>query len=318
MILLVIFLLLASTSLLHWYISLTSHEYTVIMHATMICMEENLTSSTPEFVISPPSAPKNHTPFFVVIACFLCVGAFALGYFAGTNSRVLTNSSPSPRPSLSPISTTATQKYQKSGIEFLYPSTLHELVNSQEFSVSVQPKSSVFAEHTQEGPKQLSPETVANQLDWIESINALSDCQMSEQEKRQLDGFVLATRAIGTKLTTTDVITTQDGICAVKIIEADGFDVSLANFFYKVVFVKNDNLVILSARLFPTQGFPAMEDVWKELGYNLPEKSCDATCSEKEIAYIRGLSIENELIQEAISAYDQIVSTLSYSSERID
>jgi hypothetical protein len=281
-------------------------------------MEKIVTPPSPESPIAISSSPKKtSTLIFAAILCASVIGAFFAGQYVGKKSNPPSITPPSPTSSPAPSPSIETEKYRRSGIEFEYPIALHELINSQEFSISIQSKQSVITERTQEGPQQLSPETVTTQLDWLEGINNLSDCTVSEQERKQLDGFILATRAINFRLAPVEVIRTQDGICAVKIVESDGFDVSLANYAYKVVFVKNDNLIILHARLFPTQSVPASIAVWTGFGYDFSKRSCDADCSDKEIAYIRNISPEDPLIKQVINLYDELVSTLSYSPEPV-
>jgi len=209
----------------------------------------------------------------------------------------------------------------ENGVNFYYPPSLENLVNSKQFYVNVTTKQEIINEYEKYrnsggcpstcGILSEDPVLLQKQFAILAKLNNQVDCVFSESFSDELkNDLILFTGGISHKI---DIggMKLKDGSCAIRSIEAGGYDVALDNYHYKVVYPVNDKIIQFTAPIFPTRGFNEVSDLWQNLGYDFETQSCDADCYDNEVKYYENFSLKDPIVQKVISTYDQIVSTLT-------
>ena len=307
-------------------------------------LAQNQTTPAPiENIPSQPPTPKNEFPKWVIILTIILL-LVVIGVFAYQNYLLKqqidyskTTSSPRPsviNPSVVPSTTSTpdptadweTYQSQDNFLTFRYPKELENLIfgkKVKQFDLSIKSKQEIMDEYKKYeesgcpstcGMFVNDPDLLQKQFDVLDKIANSPDCTLSIADKEEIENnFILFTGGIGNKYQVETVKNANDK-CGLKIIESDGFDVSLGNFYYKVGFLINDKIVDIKFNIFPYNVSKEVDDLWTSIGFDLTNLSCDATCGEKEIEYFKKFSINNKIEKQMISTYNQIISTLDFTN----
>lgn len=209
----------------------------------------------------------------------------------------------------------------QSGVQFYYPPYLGDLVDNKQLSVSVRTKREIIEEYAEQkksggcpstcGRLTEDPTLLEKQFTLLSSLSNQPECVLSPGFKEDVkQNFILFTEGIGNKVDISSQKTSQ-GNCVLRIIEADGFDVALKNYLYKAGFMAGDKVIEMTASLFPAKGFAKVEALWSSFGCDCAPLGCDAYCYDKEAAYYQSFSLNDPIVKEVTSTYDQILTTLS-------
>ena len=150
-----------------------------------------------------------------------------------------------------------------------------------------------------------NPDLLQKQFDILAGLEEKEICSLTDEEKEDIEkNFMLFNVGISSKKVV-EAIETSRGVCALKVVDIDGYDASLSNVYYKLSFLKEGVIVNHSFHLFP-HNIITTNNLWKEIGYDVENGSCDGECYEKEVEYLENLDLEKGLEKTMISIYDQI------------
>jgi hypothetical protein len=236
---------------------------------------------------------------------------------------VTRGASPVPSPTVAVPADWKTYTDPESGLSFRYPPQLEEMVSSKQSGFTVTPKQETldYYQKYREGngcPSTCGqlvedPALLEKQFTILSQVASAPNCSLSDSLKEEVSSdFILFSHGITSKLAVSG-IKTNTGLCGLKLIEYSGFDASLSNYYYKAGFLVGDKVVEMYFTLLPHNAFASMDALWTSLGYDLEEGSCDAACYDKELKYYENFDLQAEEIQEAITTYDQILSTLTFT-----
>jgi len=242
---------------------------------------------------------------------------------APTNDNNTSYNTASPEQSFQPSTEVANlQTYvdEKGGISFQYPNYLSDVIRSKGTAVEVVTKQSLVEKYKGYGeggcPANCGrlaqdPNFLQQQFDILSELDNQPSCVLSDLYKEQIEkNFVLFTGGIPGKLDVSG-LTFPNGKCALRLIESDGFDVSLTNFYYKVSFMDGDKIIFVQFKLFPeAKGFKAVEDLWHSFGW--ADGICGTDCYDKEVAYFQKVTMNNPVVTEVTEAYDKIMRSIRY------
>ena len=226
-----------------------------------------------------------------------------------------------PSPVTKPLTNFETYKNQDGSVEFQYQSDLSSLITSKQFSLSIKSKQEIIDNYDQYketgcpstcGRLVDDPSLLQKQFDILTKVSNSSTCTISTTDKEEIEkDYILQTGGIGGKKLV-EGIKTNDGQCGLKIIESDGFDVSLMNYFYKVGFLIDNKIIDIRFNIFPHDSFESVDRLWSNFGYD-SSMGCDAECNKMESDYFLKFNTENQIEKEVIKAYDQIISTIKFN-----
>lgn len=209
-------------------------------------------------------------------------------------------------------------------LTFKYPTNMGKLISSKQFGISVRSKQEIidgykkFKDGGCPGPCGQfvgDPILLQKQFDILAKMNTLSNCVLSKQDYEEVkNNFILFTGGIGNKFLVEGIKTTN-GKCGLKIIESDGFDVSLSNFYYKIGFFVGDKVININLPVFPYNTFREVDDMWKSFGADLTNEICSSACYEKEVEYYKNFNVVNDIEKGVIKTYDQIISTIRFANQ---
>jgi len=284
--------------------------------------------------ISPSTSSPKFPPPLIAIFVLLLVFVGAISFFLGKSlSQTKTPSlppisqfSPSPIPEVptptpDPTANWKTYRNEKYGFEFKYPSHLHSLISSNRTIISAKTKQEIIDEYQEYQKSGGCPSTcgilaenqnlLQKQLLILSKINEQPDCILTDDYKKEVeDDFILFTRALGNKINISGIKTIQKK-CGLKIIEFDGFDVSLTNYYYKAGFINENKIIEISFEIFPHNAFEKVDKLWLSFGASL-DGSCDASCYNNEVEYYEKFNLNDDVVKEVISTYDLILSTFKF------
>lgn len=209
-------------------------------------------------------------------------------------------------------------------LTFKYPDNLEKLFSSKQFGISIRTKQEIINEY-EKFKKDGCPSTcgqlatdsalLQKQFDLLAKMNTLSNCTLSTQDQEEIKkDFILFTGGIGSKFLIEGIETTN-GKCGLKIVESDGFGVSLSNFHYKIGFFIDDKVIDINLPIFPYNTFREVDDMWKSFGADLTNQTCDTACYEKEIKYFNNFNVVSDIEKSVIETYDQIISTIRFMDQ---
>jgi len=220
-----------------------------------------------------------------------------------------------------PILVWKTYTSQDGFLTFKYPTNLEKLFSSKQFGISIKTKQEIINGYEQfkdggcPGACSLLLNDAAlmqKQFDILAKMNTLSNCVLSTRDREEIKkDFILFTGGIGQKFLV-EGIKTINGKCGLKIIESDGFDASLSNFYYKIGFLVDDTVININLPIFPYNAFREVDDMWKSFGVDLTNQACDTACYEKEVKYLKSFNVNGSVEKAVAKTYDQIISTIRF------
>jgi len=209
-------------------------------------------------------------------------------------------------------------------LTFKYPTNLEKLISSKQFGISIRTKQEIidgYKKYKDGGcPGACSsllndPALLQKQFDILTKMDTSSNCVLSKQDYVEIkNDFILFTGGISNKFLI-EGIKTINGQCGLKIVESDGFDVSLSNFYYKIGFLVGDKVININLPIFPYNAFREVDDMWKSFGADLNNLTCDTACYEKEIKYFKNFNVANDIEKGVIKTYDEIISTIQFAKQ---
>lgn len=223
-----------------------------------------------------------------------------------------------------PILSWKTFTSQDGFLTFKYPTNMEKLISGKQFSVSIRSKQEIIDGYEKFkhggcpstcGQLVDNPILLQKQFDILAKMNTLSNCVLSKQDYEEIkNNFILFTGGIGNKFLV-EGIKTINGKCGLKIIESDGFDASLSNFYYKIGFLVGDKVININLPIFPYNTFREVDDMWKNFDADLTNQTCDAACYKKEVGYLNNFNVANVVEKQVIKTYDQIISTIRFANQ---
>ncbi|MFA5771046.1 MAG: hypothetical protein WC894_06185 [Patescibacteria group bacterium] len=209
-------------------------------------------------------------------------------------------------------------------ISFNYPLNLEKIVSSKQFNLSVNSIQNITDEYAKYkdggcpstcGQLAADPILFQKQFDILRKMNSLPNCTLTPKDKQEInDKFILFSGGISSKYQI-EGIKTKLGQCGLKIIQSDGFDVSLSNIHYKVSLFVDNKIINISFPLYPHGVFASVDDLWKNIGFDSTTSICGSSCLNKELDYYNKFNINNDTEKEVIKIYDQIVATLKFTNQ---
>lgn len=209
-------------------------------------------------------------------------------------------------------------------LTFKYPVNLEKLISSKQFSLSVSSKQEIINEYKKFedggcpsvcGRFVDDPSLLQKQFEILEKISTLSNCTLSIVEKEEIkNNFILFSGGINNKYQV-EGIKLKNNKCGLKIIESDGFDVSLSNIYYKVSMFANDKVVNMSLAMYPHNAFVDVDDLWAKMGFNSANSICGPVCIEKEAKYFNKFDVNGSVEKQVIEIYDQIIATVNFTDQ---
>lgn len=206
-------------------------------------------------------------------------------------------------------------------LSFKYPSNLESLINSKKFNLSIGSKQDISDEYDKYkdggcpstcGKLIADPILFQKQFDILSKMNSLQNCILTQNDKQEIqDNFILFSSGINKKYQISSIKTDLNE-CGLKIIQTDGFDVSLSNIYYQTSLFVNNEIINISFPLYPHGIFSDVDLMWKSFGYDSTNEACDSSCLKKELEYYNNFSLDNNLEKEVIQTYDQIIKTLKF------
>jgi len=297
-------------------------------------MNQQSTSTIPEPTSSlkpqTPKFPSSIIATFVLMVVVAALGGFLLGKSLAKPRPVPvppiakitpTPEVPIPTSTTNPTANWKTYRNEKYRFEFKYPSYLDNLISSKQTNISAKTKQEIIDEYQEYQKSGGCPSTcgilaenqnlLQKQLLILSKINEQPDCILADDYKKEVkDDFILFARALGNKIDISGIKTIQKK-CGLKIIEFDGFDVSLTNYYYKVGFMNENKIIEISFKIFPHNAFDKVDKLWSSFGAGL-DGSCDASCYNNEVEYYEKFNLNDDLVKEVISTYDLILSTFKF------
>jgi len=226
-------------------------------------------------------------------------------------------------PSVTPTSdpTAGWKTYSKNGVEFKYPQNLEEYLKSKQFSLSAQTKQEIINKYQKYGESGGCPGTcnrfaedpslLQTQFNLLSQVNNFNQCELTNDYKQAIfKDFVYLEGAIQNKLDIKGI--KIDDLCGLRIIDKDGYDVSLFNVNYKVGFIKGDKVVEIIFKIFPFNAFNSVDKLWQSFGCDIPTQSCGGETATKETDYFEKFNLNDPIAKEVIAVYDQIMSTFKF------
>lgn len=206
-------------------------------------------------------------------------------------------------------------------LSFYYPANLEKMVYGKQFSLSIGSKQDILDEYDKFkdggcpstcGRLIADPILFQKQFDILNKLNSLSNCNLTLSDKQEInDNFILFSGGISGKYSISG-ISTDLGECGLKIIQSDGFDVSLSHIYYNVSFFVNEEIINISLPLYPHGVFADVDVLWKKLGYDSISNVCDSSCLKKESEYYNKFNVDHDTEKEVIKTYDQIIKSLKF------
>lgn len=277
------------------------------------------------FAITPPEnspSPSKKTLILIIILFILAIGLSGIAFWLYQSRSITLTPTPSPSTAalVSPTPQSSLKSFTQNGLQFSYPPNLEPLVHDKSLSISLRSKTSIREEYEQyrQGEGCLgncglfvdNPTLLDRQFALLEELNLQPECVLSPEYIDNLKKeFILFQGGLGQSYEITS-LKLNSGICALKFIEYDGYDVDLRNIYYKLGFIQNDQLIRFTATLFPNQGIQSIDRLRQDFGYS-QEGACDSACLDRETAYFESFNLHDPAIQEVISIYDQLISTLT-------
>lgn len=206
-------------------------------------------------------------------------------------------------------------------LTFKYPVNLENLMSSKQFSLSISSKQEIINEYKKFedggcpsicGRFVADPSLLQKQFNILEKISTLSTCTLSIVEKEEIkNNFILFSGGINNKYQI-EGIKLKNNKCGLKIIESDGFDVSLSNIHYKVSIFENDKVINISFPLYPHNAFADVDNLWTKMDFDSVNSICGPMCVEKETGYFNKFNVAGIVEKQVIGTYDQIIATLNF------
>lgn len=153
---------------------------------------------------------------------------------------------------------------------------------------------------------------IDKQFEILSEVAKLKSCNLSPDLVEKItDKFRLFARAIESKKLIEGIYNPNLGICGIRFIAADGYDVSIFNYFYKAGFLKDNKVINIQFGLF-NGAFEKIDQLLRSLSFQ-DNTSCYDNCIEKEIKYFQELEDPQKFAQpplkEVIEAYDKSVKS---------
>ncbi len=182
-------------------------------------------------------------------------------------------------------------------------------------SVTIQTESEIrreYAKYKEDGCPGacgtiIEGDNLEKQFQILKEIGSLDNCNANEEIKNKIESFMLFDGGISSK----DIVDTihNDNLksCGIKLIGADGYDVSIYNLEYEVGLTTGDKVVRIRFPLMNRKVFKEVDKLFGSWGYIGNE--CDAKCYENEAKYFEEIDYNSQLIQTIINTYDSSVKS---------
>ena len=165
------------------------------------------------------------------------------------------------------------------------------------------------------GPCLIVAPTLEEQLNLLKRVAALRPCSFSPSLRDEIGSVLSLVDDAHTSYLTEPIFLKNANICAIKMIVPLGYDASLRNVKYIVATVKDDRFLAIRFSLFPIGVFSEIDQIWRSLGYDFYNNSCDLNCIERQDKYFSNLESKQfsmEPLKEVIHTYDEVVSTIDF------
>lgn len=156
------------------------------------------------------------------------------------------------------------------------------------------------------------------QFEILEKVSKLNDCNFTSEFNSEIyKSFGLFAGGIEHKVSVEGIYNPNLGVCGIKFIAADGYDVSITNFVYKAGFLKDDKVIRIEFKLFNTKLFAEVDKMLK--GFGEVDGGCDASCYEKESKYFEELlqdsqKLDQPPLKEVVETYDKAVKSFKLAA----
>lgn len=210
---------------------------------------------------------------------------------------------------------------QNNFLTFKYPVNLEKLMSSKQFSLSINSKQEIintYKKFENGGCPSIcgrfvdDPSLLQKQFEILEKISTLPNCAFSITEKEDIkNNFILFSGGINNKYHI-EGIKIKNNTCGLKIIESDGFDVSLSNIHYKVSMFINNKVINISFPMYPHSAFADVDNLWAKMDFDSVNYTCGPVCIEKETEYFNKFNVTGSVEKQVVEAYDQIIATLNF------
>ena len=206
-------------------------------------------------------------------------------------------------------------------LTFKYPVNLEKLMSSKQFSLSINSKQEIintYKKFENGGCPSIcgrfvdDPSLLQKQFEILEKISTLPNCAFSITEKEDIkNNFILFSGGINNKYHI-EGIKIKNNKCGLKIIESDGFDVSLSNIHYKVNMFINNKVINISFPMYPHSAFADVDNLWAKMDFDSVNFICGPVCIEKETEYFNKFNVAGSVEKQVVDTYDQIIATLDF------
>lgn len=234
------------------------------------------------------------------------------------NPTVLQNEVASPSPSQSTSPSPSTQPKTKSEFEIKLPQGVE--LSERNFEVSVETVDEIRKRYGEITSGELgcsgpcsefmkNPDLLEKQFKILSDASTTKDCILSNNLKNDVTkDFWLFASAGEARESIEGIYNPNLGICGIKYLGSDGYDVDIYNLRYKAGFVKDNKVIRIDFTLVPTGIFKEVDQMVSQIGHTA-DGYCDESCAKKELDYFENYNDYPET-KIVTKAYDESVKTL--------
>ncbi len=153
------------------------------------------------------------------------------------------------------------------------------------------------------------PSRVKSEFEIIKEISGSSSCIVDKSfQNRVKNNFSLFAMGIERSWEeTVKGVKNANNNCGFRYLATDGYDVNVANYFYKAAFIQDSKLASINLGIFLTS-LPEVKKLTSSFSYN-EDGSCSEECSQKEYEFIDKSNSNLPVFVEASNIFDKMVST---------